>query len=203
MRDRLWCLLTGWGAVGVVYNLTDTFQRPGTVLSPSFIDQMVTFNPAGIWLYLSFFIIIPLAYLTCPVGRLHWLRNAMVITALFSGAVYLLWPTTMIYPTFTPDASLNAKMLTGLIHVDSTQNCLPSLHMALTALAVWAMSNRTHPLRTLCYLLWYLAIGFSILQLRRHLFVDLLSGTTLALGVGAFLRHFARPVPTTSQGRTL
>ncbi len=201
MRDRLWCLLTGWGAVGVVYNLTDAFQRPGTVLSPSFIDQMVSFNPAGIWLYLSFFLVIPLGYLTCPVGRLHWLRNAMVITALFSGAVYLLWPTTMLYPTFTPDASLSARMLTQLIHVDSAQNCLPSLHMALTTLAVWAMSSRAHLLRTLCFLLWYLAIGFSILQLRRHLFVDLLSGTALALCVGALLRRAARHAQMTSQGR--
>ena len=201
MRDRLWCLLSGWGAVGVVYNLTDAFQRPGTVLSPSVIDQMVTFNPAGIWLYLSFFLIIPLAYLTCPPGRLYWLRNAMVVTALFCGAVYLLWPTTLIYPMFTPDASLSARMLTRLIQVDSAQNCLPSLHMALTLLAVWAMSRREHPLRTGMYGLWYLAIGFSILQLRRHLLVDLLSGTALALCVGAWLWRAVHPTQTASQGR--
>lgn len=202
MRDRLVCLLTGWGGVGVVYNLTDAFQRPGTVLSPSFIDRMVTFSPDGIWLYLSFFLIIPLAYLTCPAARLHWLRNAMAITALFSGAVYLLWPTTLIYPTYRPDASLSAKLLTQLIHIDSAQNCLPSLHMALTVLAVWALSRREHPLRTVLYVLWCVAIGFSILQLRRHLFVDLLSGSALAFCVGAGLWRVMRQSQTTSQGRT-
>ncbi|MGV8925453.1 MAG: phosphatase PAP2 family protein [Ewingella sp.] len=201
MRDRLWYLLTGWGAVGVVYNLTDTLQRSGTVLSPSFIDQMVTFNPIGIWFYFSFFLIIPLAYLTCPIWRLRWLRNAMVITALCSGAVYLLWPTTLLYPTFVPDSSLSAKMLAQLVQVDSAQNCLPSLHMALTVLAVWAMSRRERPLRTGLYLLWGLAIGFSILQLRRHLFVDLLSGTALAVGTGALLWRVVRPARTTSQGK--
>jgi len=201
MGKRLWCLLTGWGSVGVVYNLTDTLQRPGTVLSPSWIDLMIPFSPAAIWLYLSFFLVIPLAYFTCPPARLRWLRNAMVVTALCSGAVYLLWPTTMLYPTFVADSSLSAKMLAHLIRVDSAQNCLPSLHMALTALAVWAMSRRAHPLRSGLYVLWYLAIGFSILQLRRHLFVDLLSGTALALGVGALLWRFAKPALPSSQGR--
>lgn len=188
MVNRLWQMLLGWGAVGVVYHLTDTFQTAGTVLMPSVIDRMIPFSPGGIWLYLSFFIIIPLAYLTCPAHRILWLRNAMMLTALLSGMVYLLWPTTMVYPAF-PEDSLSARMLSALAAVDSRQNCLPSLHMALTVLSVWALSSR-HLWKTGLYMLWCLAIGFSILQLRRHLFVDLLSGAGLALGVGALLWRF-------------
>jgi len=184
MVNRLWHMLVGWGTVGVVYQLTDTFQQPGIILMPSFIDRAIPFSTAGIWLYLSFFLIIPLAYLTCPAHRLRWLRNSMMVTALLAGVVYMLWPTTMAYPAFTQN-TLSGRLLTRLADVDSTQNCLPSLHMALTVLAVWAVSSTRW--KTCAYVLWSLAIAFSILQLRRHLFVDLLSGTALALSVGALL----------------
>ncbi|QLK60906.1 inositol phosphorylceramide synthase [Enterobacteriaceae bacterium Kacie_13] len=185
MINRLWHMLVGWGAVGVVYQLTDAFQKPGIMLVPSYIDRAIPFNPAGIWLYLSFFLIIPLAYLTCPVNRLRWLRNSMMVTALLSGVVYMFWPTTMAYPALTQN-TLSGRLLTRLADVDSTQNCLPSLHMALTVLSVWAVSS-SNRWKTGIYVLWSLAIAFSILQLRRHLFVDLISGTALALGVGALL----------------
>lgn len=188
MVNRLLQMLIGWGSVGVVYHLTDAVQKPGTVLIPSVIDRSIPFSTDGIWLYLSFFVIIPLAYLTCPAERVRWLRNAMMLTALLSGSVYLLWPTTMEYPVFSGE-SLSARMLSVLIGVDSRQNCLPSLHMALTVLSVWAVSSK-NVWKTAVYVLWCLAIGFSILQLRRHLFVDLLSGAVLALGVGALLWRF-------------
>lgn len=185
MINRLLQMLIGWGSVGVVYHLSDALQKTGTVLMPSVVDQAIPFSPAGIWLYLSFFLMIPLAYLTCPVNRLRWLRNSMMLTALLSGVIYMIWPTTMVYPTFTQN-TLSGQMLKALTDIDSRQNCLPSLHMALTVLSVWAVSSK-NTWKTVAYGLWCLAIGFSILQLRRHLFVDLLSGAALALGVGALL----------------
>ncbi|WP_413528617.1 phosphatase PAP2 family protein [Rahnella inusitata] len=188
MVNRLLQMLLGWGSVGVVYHLSDAFQRAGIVLMPSVIDRAIPFSPTAIWLYLSFFLIIPLAYLTCPANRLRWLRNSMMLTALLSGVVYMLWPTTLVYPPFTQD-TLSGRMLKSLTDIDSPQNCLPSLHMALTVLSVWAVSGENR-WKTAAYVLWCLAIGFSILQLRRHLFVDLLSGATLALGVGALLWRF-------------
>ncbi|QUY46433.1 inositol phosphorylceramide synthase [Serratia plymuthica] len=176
---RLRQMLLGWGFVGVIYSSADLWQGVGQRLSPSAIDRWIPFSPAAVWLYLSFFILIPLGYLLAPVHRVKWLATAMQLTALGAGAIYLLWPTTMAYPVDS-GTGLSSEALAALIGVDSAQNCLPSLHMALTLLAVWALSDRQRKVRTALLAVWAVAIAVSILQLRRHLFVDLASGALLA-----------------------
>ena len=183
MNARLRQMLLGWGAVGVVYSLSDRLQGEGYQLAPMAIDRWIPFSPSAIWLYLSFFLIVPLGYLLVPGERLRWLARAMQLSALGAGAVYLLWPTTINYPAYSPDGSAS-QLLTWLVSVDSPQNCFPSLHAALTILAVWAIGVRRQGWLTLVSILWALAIGFSILQLRRHLFIDLLGGGVLAWGCG-------------------
>lgn len=179
MLLRLKALLFGWGSVGVVYQLSAQFQGQGTVLPTSFIDEWIPFSPSAIWLYLSFFIIVPLSYLSCPIARLAGLRRATQLTALIAGTVYLIFPTTMVYPQAVGD-DFSTRLLQLLQRIDSPQNCLPSLHIALTVLAVWAMSDSQQKVKTGVYLLWGMAIAFSILQLRRHLFIDLVTGAMLA-----------------------
>lgn len=176
-------MLLGWGSVGLIYTLTDHLQRAGQVITPSPLDHMIAFTPHAIWLYLSFFIVVPLGYLMTPLDRVRWLSRAMRLTALGAGAVYLLWPTTMLYPV-DEGTTLSSTLLAALTYVDSTQNCLPSLHMALMVLAVWGISAARHTVRTLAFMLWVAGIAYSILQLRRHLFVDVVSGAVLALLAG-------------------
>lgn len=185
---RLWQMLLGWGFVGVIYHGSDRWQGAGHLLTPGWVDRAIPFSPHAIWLYLSFFLIIPLCYLLCPLNRLKWLRSTMQLSALLAGAIYLLWPTTMNYP-IVPSDSVSGDLLARLISVDSSQNCLPSLHIALTVLAVWAAAESRKKLRSALLSVWGLAIAFSILQLRRHLFVDLLSGAALAWGVGYVCRR--------------
>lgn len=185
---RLWQMLLGWGFVGVIYHGSDRWQGAGHLLTPGWVDRAIPFSPHAIWLYLSFFLIIPLCYLLCPLNRLKWLRSTMQLSALLAGAIYLLWPTTMNYP-IVPSDSVSGDLLARLISVDSSQNCLPSLHIALTVLAVWAAAESRKKLRSALLIVWGLAIAFSILQLRRHLFVDLLSGAALAWSVGYVCRR--------------
>ncbi len=185
---RLKALLFGWGTVGVVYQLSAQFQGQGTVLPTSLVDEWIPFSASAIWLYLSFFIIVPLSYLSCPMSRLAGLRRATQLTALIAGVVYLIFPTTMVYPLVGGD-DFSTRVLQLLLLIDSPQNCLPSLHIALTVLAVWAMSDGQQKVKTGFYLLWGIAIAFSILQLRRHLFIDLVTGAMLAGIAGwVFLR---------------
>ncbi|RYC38190.1 phosphatase PAP2 family protein [Pectobacterium zantedeschiae] len=197
MLLRLKALLFGWGSVGVVYQLSAQFQGQGTVLPPSIVDEWIPFSPSAIWLYLSFFIIIPLSYLSCPMTRLAGLRRATQLTALIAGMVYLIFPTTMTYPQVVGD-DLSARLLQLLQRIDSPQNCLPSLHIALTVLAVWAMSDSQQKVKTCLYLLWGAAIAFSILQLRRHLFIDLVTGAMLAGMVGWVFLHSREAVTAIS-----
>ena len=123
------------------------------MLPLSALDRAIPFNPAAIWLYLSFFLIVPAGYLLAPLQRIKWLTLAMQLTALGAGAVYLLWPTTMAYPQ-NEGVGISAQLLAALTQVDSPQNCLPSLHMALTVLAVWALSDGERKVRTALWMLW-------------------------------------------------
>ncbi|VEA67809.1 PAP2 superfamily [Serratia rubidaea] len=107
----------------------------------------------------------------------------MQFSALAAGGIYLLWPTTMDYPSVQGE-SLSSVLLAALMSVDSTQNCLPSLHVTLTFLAVWAAADSRKRLRSALLIAWGAVIALSILQLRRHLFVDLLCGVALALLAG-------------------
>lgn len=198
---RLGQMLLGWGSVGVVYHFSDRWQAPGRLMEPGWIDQMVAFSPQGIWLYLSFFLLVPCGYLLAPLSALRWLRRAMQLAALGAGAVYLLWPTTLHYPE-VPATGLSAQLLGALAQVDSAQNCLPSLHMALSLLATWAIARRRQPALTACTVLWALLIGFSILQLRRHLFVDLLAGAVLALAAGLLAQAWGLRRTMAPQGET-
>lgn len=179
---RLWHMLLGWGTVGVVYSLTDRLQGREPCCRRRRLTgrSRLTRRPFG---SICRFLIVPAGYLLAPLRRIKWLTLAMQLTALGAGAVYLLWPTTMAYPQ-NEGVGLSAQLLAALTQVDSAQNCLPSLHMALTVLAVWALSDGERKMRTALWMLWGVAIAFSILQLRRHLFVDLAGGALLALCAG-------------------
>lgn len=133
-------MLLGWGTVGVIYNFSDYLQGEGYQLTPSIIDNLIAFSPSAVWLYLSFFFIVPLGYLSTPLCHLRWLARSMQISALVAGVFYLLWPTTMHYPSFD-QMGISAGALNRLIAIDSSQNCFPSLHAALTLLAVWAIAK--------------------------------------------------------------
>lgn len=176
-------MLLGWGSVGVVYTLSDRWQGTGKVMQPGVIDRLIPFSVDAIWLYLSFFLLIPCGYLFCRPARLRWLTSSMILTALACGTFFLLWPTTLEYP-IDAGHGVSSQLLAALVAADSPQNCLPSLHMALSLLAVQALYQPEKHWRNGLLILWAALIGLSILQLRRHLFIDLAGGVLVALVCG-------------------
>lgn len=176
-------LLLGWGFVGVIYHLTDSLQGTGQAITPSWIDNLIPFSASAIWAYLSFFLIIPAGYFLTPLKTVRWLTRSMQLAAVGAGLVYLLWPTTIVTP-LDSGQGIESILLRQLVAVDSAQNCFPSLHIALTLLAVWAIAKSRRHWMTLVFILWGATIAFSILQLKRHLFIDLAGGVVLALSAG-------------------
>src|SRR5450830_2149311 len=149
LQTRLLYLLAGWGSVGLVYFSSDLLQGQGMLLPETALDRAISYSDAAIWLYLSFFILIPYAYLVADAARVRWLARAMAISAALCGLVFLLYPTTLAYPPVGDGGGWSTQVLRWLQAVDSTQNCLPSLHGALTLLCVWALHDQRRPVRTL------------------------------------------------------
>lgn len=182
-------LLLGWGSVGCAYTLGSLRGGPAWVVPELASDRLLAFDPSAIWLYLSFFLLVPAAFLLTPPQRLRWLQHAMQLSALLAGLVFLLWPTTLVYPPALSAPSHG--VLQVLLRFDTPGNCLPSLHGALTWLALSALWDGRRPWRNLLLLLWALAILLAVIQLRRHLTLDLGTGLLLGLSSGWLA---ARPV---------
>jgi len=203
---RLRCMLLGWGSVGLAYTLGAALHRPGQVLVESSLDQALAFTPGAVWPYLSFFLLVPLAYLHCPASRLTWLMRSMQACAVVCGACFLLWPTTLAYPSLAGDG-LSLALLRMLAAADSSHNCLPSLHGALSLLAIAALLQRGRTLHNLLLLAWGAVLAASIVMARRHLALDLGSGIAVgaALGVAVlrWLPHAGDPVANPPSARTL
>ena len=182
----------GWGSVGIVYTLGSLYQGEGAVLPESALDRLIPFNTVSIWLYLSFFLYIPYAYFTINADRLLWLRRSMQCCALLSTLVFLLWPTTLTYPDYVAafSGSLAGDALVRiLLWGDSPQNCLPSLHAALTLLCTWALLDSRHRARSALAGIACACICFSVIQLRRHLSVDVAAGLVAGLACGWLCRQ--------------
>jgi len=187
---RLRQMALGWGCVGVAYGLSGVVQGQGVRIAESALDRLIPFDPGGVWVYLSFFVLVPATFWLADSRRLRWLTRSMQCCALVAGLVFMRWPTTLAYPPIEGD-TLSAAVLRLLIAGDSSQNCLPSLHAALTLLCVAALADPRHKRRSALALAWGLAILHSIIQTRRHLAIDLLAGLALALVCGVVVRHLS------------
>jgi len=185
---RLLYLLAGWGSVGLVYFSSDLLQGQGVILPETVIDRAIAYSDAAIWLYLSFFILIPYTYLVVSPARVRWLARAMAVSALVCGVVFLLYPTTLAYPPVGNGMGWSTQVLRVLQTMDSTQNCLPSLHGALTLLCAWALFERERPIRSALAVLLTLGICYAIIALRRHVSIDLGAGLLVGLAGGALAK---------------
>lgn len=187
LYQRLRAMLLGWGSVGLAYSLGAALHAPGRPIAETALDRALPFTPAAVWPYLSFFLLVPLAYLACAPQRLHWLQRSMQLCAGVCGLCFVLWPTTLDYPALHGDGA-SLAMLRTLAASDSSHNCLPSLHGALSLLAVAALWAPGRPLRRLGLLAWGLVLAASIVMARRHLALDLGAGIALGIAAGLLVR---------------
>jgi len=178
LSTRIGMMLAGWGTVGLCYSAGRLTPRVPYVLREGMLDQLVPFNASAIWLYLSFFLLVPAAYLIAVPERLKPLARSMQLSAAVAGIVFVVWPTTLVYPAI-PSGTMSGIVLDALATSDSSYNCLPSLHGALTLQCVVALWQQDRPWRSAIVLVWGLAVMWSVVAARRHLSIDLSAGMML------------------------
>jgi membrane-associated phospholipid phosphatase len=180
-------MVRGWGAVALGYTLagliTTIFASNLHIMQESWLDRMVPFDATAIWIYLSFFLIIAFAYFAGPKDRIERLVRAMQICAGVACSVFVIYPTSLEYPAITGTGA-SVGLLHALRWLDVPSNCLPSLHTALTTASLLTLWSQQNLFRTMLVTVWALAICVSIVQLRRHLAIDVVSGA--ALGAASY-----------------
>lgn len=198
---RLRWMVLGWGTVGVLYFPCAFLQGPETILTPSWIDEMLPYAQWAVWPYLSFFALIPYAYLGCDRARVPWLARSMQVLMLVCAVVYLCWPTAL-EPQPVDTSGFHGPFVWLLVFLDTPNNCLPSLHAALSLLAVWALWLSGWRARNVFLAVWLTGISISIIMLRRHLFIDWLTGSVLAVFVGIACRRWMAGMERPEQCRS-
>jgi len=190
-KKRLWFMLVGWSGVGLVYGSTGFISGEKWIIPELWLDQQIPFNVQGIWLYLSFFLVVPFTFLYAPVSRIKPAMMAVLCSAFISGVFFVLLPTTIVYPQVTGD-SVSHWVFYALLWIDTEQNCLPSLHASITVICLLALWSNQKRFLSLIYLIISLAIGFSIIQLRRHLSIDVGAGILVGILSYVVAIKFAR-----------
>ena len=186
----LYQMVLGWGTVALVYFGVAWFDADLVIIPEVWFDRQLPFTEKAIWVYCSFFILIPYTYFTVAPERLLPLRYAMQISAAVSGLFFIFLPTSLIYPEISPHG-ISAGMLSLLVALDSPNNCFPSLHASLTTICVLMSMHRQSVLRSLIIVLLGLAILLSIILLRRHLTIDVSGGVILGIVSCAVVRFFS------------
>lgn len=135
--------------------------------------------PSSVWIYLSQFVLLPLAYgLEGDSRRLSRAYYAMLLATIVSCSLFVAWPTTVGQPIAT-DHPATATAWQLLYFFDVPGNCFPSLHVALAIIAAWLLAGRGKMWMFLAPS-WATAIAVSVLTTRQHRLVDIAGGISIA-----------------------
>ncbi len=108
---------------------------------------------------------------------------------------YLFMPITNVYTYYNVNSALEIVIpsVESFFYSTTTQNnCLPSLHTAMTILIAYSMSITRN--KKLTYFGYFTMIGviLSVIYLSIHWITDVITGALLALGVIFILKRFMR-----------
>lgn len=181
IKNRLTKLCIGWLTAGIIYVLSGFITKAAWIVPETYIDTFIPFDPAGIWLYLAFYIYIPYVFIVADAARVNPMALAFVLSAVISGIVFMIIPSSMVYPKVQSDG-YSTQILNFVMQTDTPQNCLPSLHGSLLTICTMAVWDERKRIRNVACLLVTLFMYYAIIQVRRHLFIDLFAG----IGTGVF-----------------
>jgi hypothetical protein len=174
-------LLTAWVTVPY-YLLQHWVFMPVRCMEPGPIDRAVHAQEEWAWLYLSLFLLLPLAPLALKTRhQVRRFATELAVITMISRLIFALWPTRVVRPV--EEASDVAYRL--VIATDNSLNACPSLHTSLAVYsALWChrlLRGRrlVGLLRTVLWI-WTFAILYATLGVRQHVLTDLLAGTALA-----------------------
>ncbi|HVI87298.1 MAG TPA: phosphatase PAP2 family protein [Dongiaceae bacterium] len=138
--------------------------------------------PEMIWIYLSIDLLFLLPPFRLDHVELQMLGRRMIIATLISVAIFIAMPTTLGFArldlTATPNTALRL-----LYALDAPFNCLPSLHVAYSALIISALAQQSGVWLKLALGVWFLSIMASTLLTHQHHLADIVAAFLIVGGL--------------------
>lgn len=161
-----------------------------TVLPLSVIDKSIPFVPWTFLIYLSEYLLIVITIISIKeLNKFKSFAQLSFGVLFFIGPIFILWPTTYPRPPYPANETAMVAFAMNLVaKVDMPTNCLPSLHVATTSVAVYSLRHLRKWLPL--FACWGLAIFGSTLTTKQHYVVDVLAGLMAAILVIGLQKYF-------------
>jgi membrane-associated phospholipid phosphatase len=193
-RSRIAAGLTGASWVALIFFpvylgcAAVTAARPGHWHPYASWELGIPFVPAMIVPYLSMFVLFLLPPLQLDETELRALTARLIVASLLGGAMFLVLPAQMGFPTHD-DAGRWQGIYSTLYRIDGPFNTVPSFHVIYTASILLAMIEAATPRLRRVYLAWLVVVCASTVLTHRHHLLDVAAGLALAFATPALLRQ--------------
>jgi membrane-associated phospholipid phosphatase len=168
------------------YGLQHVHFFPETAMPAGIVDHSIPFVPNTVWLYLSLYLLMPIAPLLMQ-RREELMRYTvgMAGATLLATIVFIFWPTICLRPAL-PNPSGAYQLL---VAIDRPFHAFPSLHACFAVYSVLCarVAGFTLWLRLVLWT-WTALIDYGALATKQHVFIDLIAGGIL--GALAFYAAF-------------
>jgi PAP2 superfamily len=177
----------------IYFHLMQNPRTAVTVMPVTVIDELITFQAWALIPYLTLWLYVSLPpALILPRRELigyGWWVGVLCIVGL---VCFYVWPTTVTLPIALWSKHSSFAMLAG---AGTAANACPSMHVAAAIFsAVWLhflLREISAPKLVLAVnWLWFLAITYSTLAIKQHVFIDAITGLALGLVFALASRRF-------------
>ncbi len=169
-----------YSAISVGYEIANVWHwRPPFVLPWTSLDRAIPFIDWTIWIYLSHFVMQAWLVVELAHEGVHEPLAAVAYASAISIALFFVLPTALQEQRFWRPGPWAEQGFRLADRLNTPANCIPSLHVALAAIAARAIC-RLGPIRGAFAVVWAAAIIISTLTAKQHTAVDVPAGLVVA-----------------------
>lgn len=167
-------ILSGFAYSGVQH-LAPLLHREIPPVPATIIDESMPFSGWALIPYASLAALLLTVATLVEGGRFRHLLRAAITAQAIAYLIFLCWPMSVARPVPGADAGVMDRLAWWLIDVsDLPLNTVPSLHVAYALIAAFILPRWWS-------ILWAVVIALSVLPLKQHLLLDVVTGAMLAV----------------------
>jgi len=154
-----------------------------------FVIMYIAVYPFTLWFAPTYFLLLN------KKKSMKTLAYGLLLIYVIALPFYLFMPITNVYTHYNVSSALETVIpsVESFFYSTTTQNnCLPSLHTAMTILIAYSVSLTGNKKLTYFAYFTMIAVIISVIYLSIHWITDVIAGALLAVGVIFILRRFMR-----------